>query len=821
MSEKKAKESRNGYDPKDLGANFIDALHHVVGRSLDRASNCDKFESLATAVRSELIDKWLETEKRYRAQGVKRVYYLSLEFLMGRELLNSLSSLKIEEEAAAALHDLGVRLEEIYDEEHHAALGNGGLGRLAACFLDSMATLDIPGYGFGIRYQYGMFNQEIKDGWQVEKPDNWLFRGNPWIICRDHRTVRVKFGGRTQTTTGKDGKYKVEWIDTDDVLAVPYALLIPGYDTETVNMLTLWSAKATEEFNLNYFNSGDYIEAVREKDMVETISMVLYPNDNLYCGRALRLKQQYFFVAASIHEVVSYFLEECDDLRKLPEKAAIQLNDTHPAIAVAELMRVLVDEQSLEWDDAWAVATKVFAYTNHTLMPESLERWSVDLYSKLLPRLLEIIYEINFRFLHQVNIFFEGDQDKIRSMSLIEDSPDGKYIRMAYLAIVGSHSVNGVAGLHSELIKSRLFRDFYQMWPEKFNNKTNGITQRRWLKQANPALAKLVTEAVGDGWVKDLYQLKKLEKSAKDAAFRSKWMAIKAENKRQFAQFVAQEYGFTVDPATMFDFQVKRIHEYKRQLLNVLGLAARYLRIKANPNGDFVPRTVFFGGKAAPGYSTAKLIIKLINDVASLVNNDPKTNHLLKAYFLPNYRVTVAERIFPASDLSEQISTAGTEASGTGNMKFALNGALTIGTLDGANIEIKDAVGDDNIFIFGLKANEVADLKASGYRPRDYYNADPELKHVVDLLDRGFFSPDDANRFKPLVRGLLDGGDNFLLLADFASYMECQDYVDKCYRDQTLWTKKSINNVANMGFFSSDRTIREYARDVWGIKVGK
>lgn len=566
----------NHYDdvePKsELGRIFLENLHHVVGRSLKRSSNQDKYESLATAIRYEMVDKWLETERRYREDNVKRVYYLSLEFLMGRTMRNALSNLGIQNEAEEALAEMGVKLEDIFEEEHHAGLGNGGLGRLAACFLDSMATLGIPGYGFGIRYQYGMFTQDVIDGWQVEKPDNWLFNGCPWEIRRDHRTVRVKFYGHTQAHRDADGHYSVEWADTQDVLAVPYAMFVPGYGNETVNVLTMWSAKATEEFNLDFFNQGDYIEAVSEKDQVESISKVLYPNDKSSCGRELRLKQQYFFVAASLHEIVNYYLEGNDSFDAFPDKVAIQLNDTHPAIAVAELTRILVDEHNLDWDYAWDIITRTLAYTNHTLLPEALETWAVDMFGKLLPRHLEIIYEINFRFLNQVNIFFSGDQHKLQEMSIIGGDGANKHIRMAHLAIVGSHSINGVAALHTELLKSRLFYNFNQMWPEKFNNKTNGITQRRWLKQANPDLSTLITDAIGEGWTTDLFELKKLEKEVNDKSFIKAWRDIKKNNKVEFARFCGSEFGYKLNPEAMFDVQVKRIHEYKRQLLNVLGV---------------------------------------------------------------------------------------------------------------------------------------------------------------------------------------------------------------------------------------------------------
>ncbi len=631
----------------------------------------------------------------------------------------------------------------------------------------------------------------------------------------------VKFYGRTKPCINDQGQYGVEWTDTEDILAIPFYLQVPGYRNETVNLLSLWSAHSPDYFNLEDFNQGSYIKAIESKANDETISKVLYPEDNFYAGRELRLKQQYFFVSASLQCIMKKFLKHNKSFDVFPDKIAVQLNDTHPTIAIPELMRMLIDDHSISWDKAWDITTKTFAFTNHTLMPEALEKWDVTLMGTLLPRLLDIIYEINKRFLEQVKDKFPGDEQKLRDMSIIEEG-DGQHVRMAYLAIIGSHSINGVAKLHSKLLKEKLFSNFYEMLPEKFSNKTNGVTQRRWLKQSNHLLSEIITDKIGDNWIRDLYELKKLEKYADDKDFIKAWKYVKAENKKQFAEFLKTEFGYDVDPTTMFDFQVKRIHEYKRQLLNVLRVIYRYLEIKeTSDKSSIVPRTVMIGGKAAPGYYIAKLIIKLINDVAEVINNDPETSGYLKLLFIPNYRVSLAERIFPASDLSEQISTAGTEASGTGNMKFAMNGALTIGTLDGANIEIKDEVGEDNIFIFGLKTEEVEDLKNNGYNPYDYVNSNDRLKEIINLIDTGNFSPDDHDRYKPIVNTLLDGGDQYMLLTDFDKYIECQKLVDENYKDQDNWTKKSILNVANMGYFSSDRTIKEYAEEIWGIDLKK
>ena len=799
-----------------LEASCLSAMRFAIGREVDDATSYEKYQSLAVAVRTHLMDRRLETKKRYDAVDAKRVYYLSLEFLMGRALQNAVLNLDMEEDARDAIHRLGMVLEDVYEQEFDAGLGNGGLGRLAACFLDSMATMAVPAKGYGIRYEYGIFNQEIEDGQQVEKPDHWLFRGNPWETPRLGCMQTVRFYGRTVPYTGERGNYRVNWVDTEDVLAVPYETPVPGYHNNTVNLLTLWAVKAGERFNLDYFNDGDYLKAVEQQESDETISKVLYPNDNVAVGKELRLKQQYFFASASLQEILQEFMEDHDDLSIFPEKVAIQLNDTHPAIAIPELMRLLVDIHRLSWRKAWDITTKTFAYTNHTLLPEALEVWDAGLLGHLLPRHLEILYEINRRFLEMVSKTVPGDLDLPRRLSIFEED-GGKRIRMAHLAVVGSHSVNGVAALHTRLLKESLMSDFYGLWPEKFNNKTNGITQRRWLKQANPALSQLITETIGDAWVTDLEAMRELVRYSEDESFQEAWQSAKEVNKLVLADYIRQDLGIQVDTAAMFDVQVKRIHEYKRQLMNILGVAARYFRIKDHPNKNFVPRVVLLGGKAAPGYFMAKLIIRLANDVARVVNGDPRMGDWLKLVFLPNYRVSLAERIFPASDLSQQISTAGKEASGTGNMKFALNGALTIGTLDGANVEIKDAVGDDNIFIFGLDAWEVAERKAAGYNPWEPYGQSYEMRRVLDHIGSGFFSPGDRDRYRPIVDALLSEGDDYMVLADFDAYMACQEKVDECYGKPFDWAKKSILNVAHMGYFSSDRTIREYARDIWDV----
>jgi starch phosphorylase len=809
-------ESHRGFRHEDFMASFQDKLKYQLVKDTTTATAYDRFLSISYAIRDRLVENWVSTQKTYRQNKVKRVYYMSLEFLIGRSLGNSIINLQAYNGVSNALAELGMNLEEVREAETDAGLGNGGLGRLAACFMDSLATLEIPAYGYGIRYDYGIFRQKIVRGYQVEEPDEWLSKANPWEISRPEYTYRIKFGGRVVERINRNGKQIFDWISTDDVLAMAYDMPVPGYGNKTVNNLRLWSAKATEDFDLDFFNKGDYFAATSKKTESESISKVLYPNDNSPEGRELRLKQQYFFVSASIQDILRRFKREHTDLRELPDAAAIQLNDTHPSIGIPEFMRVLLDEEGLVWEQAWEITKAIFGYTNHTLLPEALEKWQTALFGRLFPRNLQIIQEINARFLREVANHYPGDTDRLRRMSIFEEGSD-PHIRMAYVAIIGSHSVNGVSALHTELLKKYLMKDFYELYPERFNNKTNGITQRRWLKKCNPELSDLITSRIGEKWVKNLFELKKLEKFAKDKKFQAEWRAVKKTRKEIMTKIIADEQRLAVDSNSMFDVQVKRFHEYKRQLLDALHVIALYRRIKSNPDASFVPRTVFFGGKAAPGYYMAKLIIKFINSIADVVNHDPQIKGKLMVVFLPNYRVSLAEKIMPASDLSEQISTAGKEASGTGNMKFALNGALTIGTLDGANIEIGEEVGEDNIFIFGLKADEVANLKSSGYNPRDYYQKSAELTGVMDLIGSGFFSPENPDLFKPIYDSLMNH-DEYLLLADFDDYVACQDRVSEVYRDQNQWTEMAILNVARMGKFSSDRTIQEYCDEIWNVK---
>ena len=760
-----------------------------------------------------MTERWVRTQETYRHQDVKKVYYLSLEFLMGRTLGNAMLALDLEAEAAKALSELGISLEELREAEEDAGLGNGGLGRLAACFIDSMATLRIPATGMGIRYEYGMFNQTIENGEQVERPDNWLRRPNPWEVMRMRDMVLVPFKGHVEEYREPNGRVRRQWVTRDHVMAVPYSTPVPGYRNGTVNTLRLWSARSADEFGLEYFNNGDYLRALAETSLDESISKVLYPNDKSANGKELRLKQQHFLCCAALHDALRAFEKNNGkNFALLPDKVAFQLNDTHPAVAIPELMRILVDDEGMNWNDAWAITTKVFAYTNHTLMPEALERWSVALFEHLLPRHLEIIYEINAQFLRQVSLRWPGDVDRLRRMSLIEEGGE-KMVRMAYLCIVGSHAVNGVAELHSELLKTSLFKDFHELWPEKFNNKTNGVTPRRWLLKANPELSKLITSKIGDEWPADLDRLRGIEKFASDKAFQKEWIRIKRNAKVRLAETVRKTQGVEIDPDSLFDVQVKRIHEYKRQLLPLLHAIHLYNRIKSGDR-TMVPRTIIIGGKAAPGYWMAKQIIKMVNFVGATINSDPETKGLLRVVFLVNYRVSLAEKVFPASDLSEQVSTAGTEASGTGNMKFALNGALTIGTLDGANVEIREEVGAENFFLFGKTVEEVEELKKQGYRPWEYYESDENLRKVVDLVSSGFFSPASPDAFKPVVETLM-GVDPYMVFADFADYLAAQQRVEDAYRDQAKWTKMSILNVARMGKFSTDRTIAEYNRDIW------
>lgn len=808
-----------GTDCASLKKSIIHHLHYTLAKDQYTATRRDHFMAVAYTVRDLMVKRWIESQRTYYDQDAKRIYYLSLEFLMGQTLKNSLINLGILESCSEAIDELGYDLEELQATEWDAGLGNGGLGRLAACFLDSMATLSLPAYGYGIRYEYGIFYQKIEHGYQVETPDNWLRYGNPWEIGRPEYLYPVSYGGRVQQSLDKNGNMRCDWVDCEEVIAMAFDSPIPGYANKAVNTLRLWTAKSSRGFDLNYFNHGDYIRAVEDSNRTENISRVLYPNDNIFVGRELRLRQEYFLVSATLQDIMRRFKKHHKSFDEFPDKVAIQLNDTHPALAIPELMRILMDKEGLGWDQAWTITTKIFCYTNHTILPEALEKWSIGLMEYVLPRHLQIIYEINKRFLEVVSQHYPKDNGKLSRMSLIEEGPDKK-VRMANLAIVGSHNVNGVSALHSQLLKETIFKDFDELTPKKFINITNGITPRRWLKLCNPDLAKLIDEAIGDRWVTNLEDLKKLQPLANDKQFLAKWAKVKHDNKKRLANQIHYENEVEVNVDSLFDCQIKRIHEYKRQHMNALHLITLYNQIKDHPNAYCVPRTVLIGGKAAPGYYTAKLIIKLVCNIAEIVNNDPVVSKFLKVVFLPNYRVSLAEKVIPAVDLSEQISTAGLEASGTGNMKFALNGALTIGTLDGANIEIKDAVGDDNIFIFGLTAEQVLSLKRSGYNPYEYYNNNAQLKRCIDQIRDGVFSPDQPSLFKPIIDGLLSG-DPYFVLADYADYIACQRRVSAAFSNQDVWTRSSILNVANMGTFSSDRSIEDYCKiwDVHSVKI--
>ncbi|KMP11264.1 maltodextrin phosphorylase [Candidatus Nitromaritima sp. SCGC AAA799-C22] len=794
--------------------------HHLKYTLVDdqfSATKLDYYISLALSVRDRLVEKWLQTQQSYYENDVKRVYYLSMEFLIGRLLTNSLMNLGIYDEYKQALKELGHDLEELEETEVEAGLGNGGLGRLASCFLDSIATLGIPGYGYGIRYEFGIFYQKIIDGYQVETSDNWLRFGNPWEIPRPRSLFPVKFNGHVTSGTNSQGELFYHWEDTHDVMAMAHDIPIPGYKNNTVNNLRLWSARSTRELELDHFQAGDYFSAVQNKHQSEIISKVLYPNDRAAQGKELRLKQEYFFVSASLQDIIRRYKKHHTDFDEFSDKVAIQLNDTHPSLAVVELMRILVDEEGLPWARAWDITVKTFAYTNHTILPEGLGQWSVDLMGRILPRHLSIIYQINELLLKQVAHDFPNDPNRVGRVSLIEEN-HSKSVRMAQLAIVGSHSTNGVAELHSRIIKESIFRDYNEMFPERFNNKTNGISQRRWLNSCNPGLAGLINDHIGDSWVTHLKDLKKLLPKTEDPKFRDRWRQIKKKNKQRLADFIQKTLGVAIDADSLFEVQIKRIHEYKRQVLNILHVIALYNRIRKNPDSVQVPRTVIFSGKAAPGYAMAKLIVKLINSVSQTINEDRGVMGKLKVVFLPNYSVALAEKIIPAADLSDQISTAGMEASGTGNMKLALNGALTVGTLDGANIEIMEEVGKENIFIFGLNADEVRDLKQSGYNPREVYSKNHDLKEVLDMIQNGAFSPSESSLFQPILDNLLNHGDPYMLLADFASFCEIQERISRNFLDKDSWTRMSILNVANMGKFSSDRSIMEYARDIWNIE---
>jgi glycogen phosphorylase len=792
---------------------FLDNLYYQQGKFAQLATGNDYYMALAYAVRDRMLQRWISTASTYTAAGSRTVAYLSAEFLMGPYLANNLINLDIYDTARDAVAELGLDLEELLRHEDEPGLGNGGLGRLAACFIDSLATLQVPCVGYGIRYEYGIFQQEIVDGWQVERTDKWLRFGTPWELIRPEWSQPVKFGGHTERYFDELGRQRVRWVAAREVVAVPYDTPIPGYHVDTANTLRLWRAEAPESFDFSIFNRGDYWGAVNQKITSENITKVLYPNDEQLRGKELRLEQQFFFVCASLQDMLRIIRVQRIPPERFHDKFAIQLNDTHPSIAVAELMRLLVDELAMDWDRAWAITRRTFAYTNHTLLPEALERWPVELFGRLLPRHLEIIYEINARFLDEVRIAFFGDEGRLQRMSLIDEGGE-RFVRMAHLATVGSHAVNGVSNLHSELLKRDVLRDFYELWPEKFSNRTNGVTPRRWMVLANPALSQFITRAIGPDWVRNLYELRGLEPLIEDAGFREDWRAIKRANKAALAAIIRERTGVVVNPEAIFDVQVKRIHEYKRQHLNILHVIGLYRRLKTDPTLEIQPRVFIFGGKAAPGYHLAKLMIRLITAVGEIINRDPGVRDLIKVVFLPNFNVTNAQRIYPAADLSEQISTAGKEASGTGNMKFQMNGALTIGTLDGANIEIREEVGAENFFLFGMNAQQVRWLRESGYQPMDLYRSQPELREIIDLIKDGFFSRGNSGQFRDLVDNLLND-DPYMVLADYRAYADCQRQVDAIFRDYERWTRMAILNTARSGKFSSDRTIREYCVEIW------
>ena len=803
-------------DGKSVVEDFRRYFSRTLGRSELNEAAYHVYTSFAMAWRDRIVERWKKTQASYDAEDSKRTYYLSLEFLMGRALSNAMLNLEETSSTTDALQKLGLVLEEITEQEHDAGLGNGGLGRLAACFLDSCATLQLPVMGYGLRYEYGMFRQKIENGYQMEEPDHWLRIGNPWEIERQEFAVRVKFGGHTEPYTDDQGNTRVRWVHSHDVLAVPYDMPIPGYRNGTVNTLRLWKSTATDEFDLDEFNAGSYAEAVGEKNDAEHITMVLYPNDASENGKELRLRQQYLLASASLQDILRHWVaQHGNDFSQFAEKNCFQLNDTHPTCSVPELMRLLIDEHGLNWDDAWAITSRTVAYTNHTLLPEALERWSVSMFGRLLPRLLDIVYEINARFLAEVSLRWPGDSDRQQRMSIIEEGPE-KQVRMAYLAVVASMSVNGVAELHSRLLQQHLFHDFYELWPNKFNNKTNGVTPRRWMASSNPELSKLITSVIGSDWITDMPQLRKLTPYADDAKFRAQWRAVKQANKARLAALVQKDCGVTFDVDAIFDIQVKRIHEYKRQLLNVLHVIHLYDRLKRGERDGITPRCVLIGGKAAPGYQMAKRIIKLVNSVASVVNDDPSTSELLKLAFLPDYRVSAMEIICPGADLSEQISTAGKEASGTGNMKFMMNGAMTIGTLDGANIEILEEVGSENFFLFGLNAEEVEAIRGH-YNPDAIIEQDDDLARVMHLLECGHFNLFEPGIFDPIIQSIRNPHDPWLTAADFRSYIDAQHSAASAYLDHDHWTRMSILNTAASGKFSSDRTIADYNREIWHL----
>lgn len=809
--------SEPGVTAETLSRAIMDNLYFREARVPAVATTNDWYLALAYTVRDKIIKRWIKTFDVMVKKDLRIVSYLSAEFLLGPHLLNNLINLGIREQMQEAAGLLKLDFDALVEQEEEPGLGNGGLGRLAACFMDSLATLEIKAIGYGVRYEFGIFDQEIQDGWQVEKTDKWLHLGNPWEIERPEIAFEVNLGGYTESYHDREGRYRVRWVPNQVIKGVACDTPIPGYRVNTVNFLRLWKAEAVESFDFEAFNKGDYFGAVDEKIISETISKVLYPNDEPEIGKQLRLAQQYFFASCSLQDLIRFHLLVGNRLDTFHKWNAIQLNDTHPSIAVAELMRLLVDEYFMDWDQAWDITTHTFAYTNHTLLPEALEKWPLPLFKQMLPRHLEIIHEINRRFLDEVRLRYPEDEDRVARLSLIDESGE-KNVRMAHLASVGSYAINGVAALHSDLVKKTILRDFYEFWPDKFHNVTNGVTPRRWMVLSNPGLTEIITSRIGDRWISHLEDnLGALEKHAEDKDLQKRWQEVKREDKRTLASIIKERTGVTVDPESLFDILVKRIHEYKRQHLCALHIITLYNRMKKNPNLDIIPRTVIFGGKAAPGYFTAKLIIKLINSVADVINNDPVVAGRLKVVFFPDFNVKNAHHIYPAADLSEQISVAGKEASGTGNMKFSMNGALTIGTLDGANIEIREEVGPENFFLFGLTVEEVYNLKSSGYNPRDYYESNEELREAIDLISSGFFSGGNSNLFKPLVDNLLHH-DEYLVFADYQSYIDCQEQVSRAYRDQQEWTRMSILNVARMGKFSSDRSMREYSEKIWKVE---
>lgn len=799
-----------------LKALILQQLRFGLARDPRTASKRDWWLATSKAVHCFLVERLMATQTKHREENVKRLYYFSLEFLMGRLYVNSFHSAGVVENMRTAISELGLDIDELREEEYDMGLGNGGLGRLAACFLDSLATLDLPAIGYGIHYQYGLFKQEFRNGYQVELPDDWMKFGTPWEIVRPEHTTEIDVYGQVENIFDDVGNYVSKWTGTKKLIGIPYDIPVPGYGTNTVNFLRLWSSKAAEDFNFEAFNRGGYDEAVRDKNISETVSKVLYPNDKTESGKELRLIQQYFFVACSLKDIIRRFQKNNSDWENFPDKVAIQLNDTHPAITVVELQRLLHDEYGLPWEKAWSIVTRTLAYTNHTLLPEALEKWSVGLFRKVLPRHLQIIFEANKRFLVGVEKMWPGDLEKVRKLSLIEEG-DHQMVRMANLAVIGSHSVNGVAALHTQLLKSDLFPEFDELYPGKFNNKTNGITPRRWLLACNPRLSGLISSRIGRGWERNLDELRALEPLAKDPEFQHQFMEVKHANKVDLAGIIQAECGITVDPSALFDVQIKRLHEYKRQHLNLLHILALYRRILQDPGHDIPPRVFIFAAKAAPGYDLAKNIIKAINAVGARINSDPRVKDRLKVVFLPNYRVSLAQKIVPAADLSEQISTAGKEASGTGNMKLSLNGALTIGTLDGANVEIREEVGPENIFIFGMTVEEVNELWKNGYNPHDFLQKHDELRAVVDWVGSNYFTADEQPGVFNMLRDNLVHHDPFLCLPDFRSYSDAQERVGEAFRDKSRWAEMAILNTARMGKFSSDRTISEYARDIWQL----